>query len=183
MKNHKMFLIWLVLLMVTIGYAPAIAQPVAKPNPFHPGYGPSKITLSKEPKIGEVVTLTYIITSKADVPNARVKLVAVNGGEFIRGTGQAKVINKKLAYAYYPAKNNKTESISVNVRITYSPLRITAYAAPFEKDKDGKEYDGLPFGISSISMLVGKKLRNIKRLNTITMPAMVHLPKSHKLVL
>ena len=56
-------LVILVLSLIVICQQTAFCTP---PELRHPGYGPSKLTLSQEPKLGEIVKATYTITTRVN---------------------------------------------------------------------------------------------------------------------
>ena len=155
MKNHKMFLIWLVLLMVAIGYALVNAQPVAKkPNMRHPGYGPSKIMLSNEPQLNSVITVTYIITPSTNIENMKITVTVVSGAELIAGNNDVKIINSRLATSYYKAKKDTPIRCSFKARVLSSPFRIGVRASAPWLDKNGKEQRGGSLGGADIERVV-----------------------------
>lgn len=143
-NNH----FWFGLVIVTLSLV-IICQQIAfctPPEWRHPGYGPSKITLSKEPKLGEVIALTYTITPKADIPHARIKFSCNEGIEFVSAKDNVEILSRKLARVYYSASKNKSNSFTIHVKFISNSGSISVTANEDGKDKEGKEQVGLWFG-------------------------------------
>jgi hypothetical protein len=147
---------WLGLVIAALSLINVIfAQPrTTKPMSNHPGYGPSEITLSKKPKIGETVKLTFSVTSRTDIKHARIKFNGVEGVEFISGEGRVERLNGKTARIYYHAQKDVINSFSIYVKAKSSPFRVDVTASVPWKDKSVHENPGSPFGLNLIHLLL-----------------------------